>query len=99
MRTISVGLLGLGNVGSGVVKLLADNADSIRHRLGGASVAIRRISVRDSEKTRLVDVPANLVTTDANAVIADPEIEMVIELIGGEEPARTLVLDALARGK
>jgi homoserine dehydrogenase len=99
MRTISVGLLGLGNVGSGVVKLLADNADAIRQRLGGASVAIRRIAVREAEKPRLVDVPATLITTDPQAVIADPEIDVILELIGGEEPARTYVLDAIARGK
>jgi homoserine dehydrogenase len=99
MRTISVGLLGLGNVGSGVVKLLADNADAIRQRLGGSAVAIRRIAVREADKPRLVDVPTSLITTDVNAVLTDPEIEIVLELIGGEEPARTYLLDAIARGK
>jgi len=99
MRTISVGLLGLGNVGSGVVKLLADNADAIRQRLGGASVAIRRVAVREADKPRLVDVQPSLITTDVNAVLTDPEIEIVLELVGGEEPARTYVLDAIARGK
>ena len=100
MRTISVGLLGLGNVGSGVVKLLADNAEAIRQRLGGASaVAIRRIAVREADKPRLVDVAPTLITTDVRAVLDDPEIEIVVELIGGEEPARTYVLDAIARGK
>jgi len=99
MRTISVGLLGLGNVGSGVVKLLADNADSIRQRLGGASVAIRRIAVRESDKPRLVDVPPSLLTTDVRAVLDDPEIEIILELIGGEEPARTFALEAIAKGK
>src|SRR5438094_2767066 len=98
-RKIPVGLLGLGNVGAGVVKLLADNADAIRHRLGGASVAIRRIAVREADKPRLVDVPLALITTDVQAVISDPEIEIVIELIGGEEPAGTFLLDAIARGK
>ena len=99
MRTISVGLLGLGNVGSGVVKLLADNADAIRQRLGGSAVAIRRVAVREADKPRLVDVAPALITTDVNAVLGDPEIEIVIELIGGEEPARTYLLDAIARGK
>src|SRR5947209_9558484 len=99
MRTISVGLLGLGNVGSGVVKLLADNADAIRQRLGGSAVAIRRIAVREADKPRLVDVAPALITTDVNAVLGDPEIEIVIELIGGEEPARTYLLDAITRGK
>jgi homoserine dehydrogenase len=99
MRTIPVGLLGLGNVGSGVVKLLADNAEAIKLRLGGSAVAIRKIAVREADKPRLVDVAPALITTDVNAVIADPEIEIVVELIGGEEPARTYVLDAIARGK
>ncbi|HWE30479.1 MAG TPA: homoserine dehydrogenase [Polyangia bacterium] len=99
MRTISVGLLGLGNVGSGVVKLLADNADAIRQRLGGSAVAIRRIAVREADKPRLVDVAPALITTDVNAVLGDPEIEIVVELIGGEEPARAYLLDAIARGK
>jgi homoserine dehydrogenase len=99
MRTISVGLLGLGNVGSGVVKLLADNADAIRHRLGGSAVAIKRVAVREAEKPRLVDVKSSLITTDVASVLADPEIEIIVELIGGEEPARTHLLDAIGRGK
>ncbi|HEX9104993.1 MAG TPA: homoserine dehydrogenase [Polyangia bacterium] len=99
MRTISVGLLGLGNVGSGVVKLLADNADAIRQRLGGSAVAIRRVAVREADKPRLVDVAPALITTDVNAILADPEIEIIVELVGGEEPARTYLLDAIARGK
>lgn len=99
MRTISVGLLGLGNVGSGVVKLLADNADAIRQRLGGSAVAIRRIAVREADKPRLVDVAPALITTDVNAILSDPEIEIIVELVGGEEPARTYLLEAIARGK
>jgi homoserine dehydrogenase len=99
MRTISVGLIGLGNVGSGVVKLLADNAEAIAQRLGGSAVAIRRIAVREADKPRLVDVSPSLITTDVAAVLGDPEIEIVLELMGGEEPARTYLLDAIARGK
>jgi homoserine dehydrogenase len=99
MRKISVGLLGLGNVGSGVVKLLADNAEAIRQRLGGSSVEIARIAVREADKPRLVDVPARLITTDVKSVLADPDIQIVLELIGGEDPARGFLMDAIARGK
>src|SRR6516165_8074842 len=99
MRAIPVGLLGLGNVGSGVVKLLADNAEAIRQRLGGASVELRRIAVREADKPRLVDVDPRLLTTDVQALLDDPEIQIVVELIGGEDAARRYVLDAIARGK
>ncbi|HZS35781.1 MAG TPA: homoserine dehydrogenase [Polyangia bacterium] len=99
VRKIPVGLLGLGNVGAGVVKLLADNADAIRHRLGGASVDLRRIAVREADKPRLVDVDPRLLTTDPLRVLDDPEIQIVIELIGGEDPARQYLLRAIEHGK
>jgi homoserine dehydrogenase len=99
MRRIPVGLLGLGNVGSGVVKLLQDNAQAIAARLGGATVEVRKIAVREADKPRLVDVDQKLLTTDIHAVVSDPEIEILVELIGGEEPARGAVLGALAAGK
>jgi len=99
MRKIPVGLLGLGNVGSGVVKLLADNAEAIQHRLGGAAVDLRRIAVREADKPRLVDVDPRLLTTSVSSVLEDDEIQIVIELIGGEELARRFVLEAIERGK
>ena len=99
MRRISVGLLGLGNVGSGVVKLLSENAEGIARRLGGPTVEVRRVAVREADKPRLVDVDRALVTTDAMSVVQDPQVEIVVEMIGGEEPARTYVLAALAAGK
>jgi homoserine dehydrogenase len=99
MRTIPVGLLGLGNVGSGVVKLLADNAHAIRERLGGSAVAVRRIAVREADKPRLVDVEPQLLTTRVGDVLDDPEIQIVIELIGGEELARQYLLEAIAQKK
>jgi len=94
MREIGVGLLGLGNVGSGVVKLLADNAAAIEARLG-ARVMVRKIAVQKAEKRRLVEVDKKLLTTDARAVIDDPSIEVVVELVGGEEPAREYLLRAI----
>ena len=98
MRTIGVGLLGLGNVGSGVVKLLDDNQDAITSRLG-ARVAVQRIAVREADKPRLVDVDHALITTDVEAVIADPAVDVVVELVGGEELARRYVLSAIAKKK
>jgi homoserine dehydrogenase len=94
MREIGVGLLGLGNVGSGVVKLLKDNSEAIEARLG-ARVVVRKIAVQKTEKRRLVDVDKKLITTDAMSVIDDPGVEIVIELIGGEEPAMAYMTRAL----
>lgn len=99
MRVLRLGLLGLGNVGSGVVQLLADNAEAISERLAGATVEVRRALVKEADKQRIVKVPPWLLTTDPNVILDDPEIDIVIELIGGEEPARTLVLGAIAKGK
>jgi len=82
MREIGVGLLGLGNVGCGVVKLLAENAQAIEARLG-ARVAVRAIAVRDPDRARLVEVDPSLLTTDVNAVINRDDVEIVCELIGG----------------
>lgn len=93
-REIGVGLLGLGNVGSGVVKLLGDNADAIEARLG-ARVVMRRIAVREADKRRLVQVDPRLITTDVSSVIDDPKVEILVELIGGEEPARGYLLRAI----
>jgi homoserine dehydrogenase len=97
MREIGVGLLGLGNVGAGVVKLLAENAASIEARLG-ARVAVRAIAVRERDKRRLVDVDRSLVTTDVAAVIDRPDVEIVCELVGGEREALDYVLRAVERG-
>jgi homoserine dehydrogenase len=98
VREIGVGLLGLGNVGSGVVKLLQDNAEAIHTRLG-ARLVVRKIAVRAAEKRRLVDVDKKLITTDANAVIDDPSVDIVVELVGGETEAKGYVLRAIEHGK
>src|SRR5689334_18012449 len=96
---IGVALLGLGNVGAGVVKLLEDNAAAIEARLG-AHLAVRAIAVRDvGRKKRLVDVDAKLLTRDVDAAIDRDDVAIVIELIGGVTEARTAILRAIARGK
>ncbi len=98
-RTIGVALLGLGNVGGGVVKLLAENAGAIETRLG-ARIEVRAIAVRDPDKAnRVVDVDRKLLTTDVDSVIARDDIDLVCELIGGTTEAKRVVLAAIARGK
>ncbi len=98
MREIGVGLLGLGNVGAGVVKLLEANAEAIEARLG-ARVAVRAIAVRERGKERQVAVDPSLLTTDVGEVIDRDDVEIVCELIGGETDARQVALRAFAAKK
>lgn len=98
-RTLGVALLGLGNVGGGVVKLLADNATAIEARLG-ARLEVRAVVVRDPDKVdRVISVDPALLSTDMAAVVQRPDVDIVCELIGGTTLARTIVLAALAAGK
>jgi homoserine dehydrogenase len=92
-------LLGLGNVGGGVVKLLAENAAAIEARLG-ARIEVRAIAVRDPDKSkRVVDVDRALLSTDVDAAVRRPDVEIVCELIGGTTEAKRAVLAAIAAGK
>jgi homoserine dehydrogenase len=98
-KTIGVALLGLGNVGGGVVKLLEDNAEAIEARLG-ARIIVRAIVVRDPEKAnRVVEVDRSLMTTDLDSVIRRPDVDIVCELIGGTTEAKRAVLAAIEAGK
>lgn len=98
MREIKVGILGLGVVGSGAVRILQENANEIAHRIG-ARLVVKRIAVRDVEKQRAVSVDRALLTDNPCDVIDDPEIEILAELIGGVEPAHDYVLRAIRAGK
>jgi len=98
VRTIHIGMLGLGNVGQGVVRILAHNGEAIRGRIA-ANPVITRVLVRELEKDREYGVEPELLTTDPRAVLDDPDIRVVVELIGGIEPARSHVLAALEAGK
>ena len=98
-KPIGVALLGLGNVGGGVIKLLRDNAAAIAQRLG-AQLEVRAIVVRDPDKAdRVIEIDRALLTTDLDAAIARPDIGIVCELIGGTTDAKHVVLAALAAGK
>src|SRR5579871_4123430 len=95
---IEIGILGLGVVGSGTVALLQRNREEIERKIG-VPLHIKRIAVRDLNKSRAVAVDRALLTNDPYAVLNDPDIDIVCELIGGVEPARTFVLNALESGK
>lgn len=95
---IQIGLLGLGTVGGGVFKLLKRNGPYIAQKLG-RPLEIKRILVRDLTRPRSVEVDPYLLTTDPLAILKDPEIEIVVEVMGGLEPAREYVLEALRQGK
>jgi len=98
-RTIGVALLGLGNVGGGVVKLLEENAVAIAARLG-TRLEIRAMVVRDPDKAkRVVDVDPALLTTDINLAILRDDVDIVCELIGGTTLAKQAVLTAIGAGK
>lgn len=92
------GLCGLGNVGSGVIRLLRANGPLFVERWG-LHPWPKRILVRSLDKPRQVDVPAELLTTDPWEIVHDPEIDVVVELIGGRELARDIVMESLRRGK
>ncbi|WP_411867672.1 homoserine dehydrogenase [Vulcanococcus limneticus] len=94
--TIGIGLLGLGTVGAGVAGILATPEG--RHPLVG-DLALRRVAVRDLQRPRPVELPAAILTTDPEAVVDDPAVDIVVEVMGGLEPARSLILRAIAAGK
>jgi homoserine dehydrogenase len=97
-QRINVGLIGFGTVGTGALRILRDNAELIRHRLG-VPVEVTRIAVRDLKRERGVDVPAGMLTDSPTKILNDPDIDIVAELIGGYQPAKELILTAIARGK
>jgi homoserine dehydrogenase len=93
---IKVGLLGLGTVGTGTAKILLDPQD--RHPLVD-QIELAKVGMRSLDKPRQVDIPADGLTTDLDAIVSDPAIDIVVEVIGGLEPARSLILKAIANGK
>ena len=98
MKDIKIGLLGFGTIGAGVVKLLAKNSALLEEKLG-ARLSLKKIADLDITTDRGVSVEPGVLTTNVDDVLCDPEISMVIELIGGYEPAKSFVLKAIANGK
>lgn len=98
MKEIKIGLIGFGTIGAGVVKLLAKNSILIEEKLG-ARLTLKKIADLDITTDRGVAVTSGVLTTNVEEVISDPEISVVIELIGGYEPAKSFVLKAIETGK
>jgi homoserine dehydrogenase len=88
-RTIRIGVLGCGNVGAPLVQLIEQQAPAIAARTG-MRLEVATVAVRNLSKDRGVTLPDGVLTRDAHAVVADPSIDLVVEVIGGIEPAREL---------
>jgi homoserine dehydrogenase len=95
---VRVGVLGCGNVGAALIALVRDRSDEIAQR-SGTRLAVTRVAVRSITRDRPIELADDVVTRDAARVVADPEIDVVVEVIGGIEPARELILAAMAAGK
>jgi homoserine dehydrogenase len=98
VRSIRVGLLGCGTVGSSVVRLLHDHGADIERR-SGCRIEVYRVAVRDPAAPRELPLRADRFTSDPHAVVSDPDVDVVVEVLGGVEPARTLILESLGAGK
>ncbi len=98
MREVGVGIVGIGTVGGGVVQVLQENGDEIERRLG-FRVRLVAVADKDIETDRGVPIDRSLLTTDVARVLDAPDVDIVVELIGGYEPAKTFLLRAIANGK
>ena len=97
-RQIRLGVLGCGNVGAALIELIGAQADAIEARTG-VRLEVARVAVRNLSAPRDVALPDGVLTRDAHEVVADPTIDVVVEVIGGIEPARELITAALGNGK
>ena len=97
-ESVRIGLLGCGNVGAAFVKLVNERAAAIAQRTG-ISLSITKIAVRDASRHRDLDLPASVFVTDVNAVVEDPNVDLVVEVMGGISPAREAIAAALGKGK
>jgi homoserine dehydrogenase len=95
---VHVGLIGFGTVGAGVARALLEKGRLLEDRVG-ARLVLRRVCDRDFRRSRGFRLPSGLTTSDPAKILRDPQIQIVVELIGGIEPAKTLILEALRRRK
>ncbi len=95
---VRIGVLGCGNVGAAFVQLVAQQASAIEARTG-IRLEVTRVAVRNVSREREVDLAPGVLVRDAHAVVDDPDVDLVVEVIGGIEPARELIVTALGKGK
>jgi len=98
MKKINVGLIGFGNVGSGVIKILHDKRNLLSEKVG-VEINIKKVCDKDFSAKRNVSLDKSLITKDAKDIIHDPQIDIIIELIGGIHPAKEYITEALKKGK
>lgn len=98
MKKVKIALLGLGNVGRGVWNILQMNGEEIMKR-SGCQVEVAKILVRDPSKARAVKVPEELITTDFDEILNDDSIKIIVEVMGGIEPAKEFILKSLSKKK
>ena len=97
-KSINVGIIGFGTVGAGTARILIENADIIKRRLG-TPVVLRKISDLDIKRDRGIKLDGVKLTTDAKDILGDPDIDVVVELIGGYKPAKEFILEAIRNKK
>ncbi len=97
-KRLAIGMLGFGTVGMGVAKIIHESQPPLKDKTG-IDIHFKRIAVRDLNKQRAVSVDKDLITDDAQSIVQDPDVNIVVEVMGGIEPARTLILEALKNGK
>jgi homoserine dehydrogenase len=98
MQQVNIGLVGAGTVGGAVIKALIERSEMLAARLG-VRLAVTRVAVRDLKKAQAAGIPAHLLTQDWKAVVHDPSVHLIVELMGGTTTAREVVLAALGHGK
>ena len=94
MKTAKIGLLGFGNVGGGTYKILTDNKDIIEKRVG-VSPEVVKILQRNRKKKRFAEADPALLTEDPDDIIKDPDIDIVVEMLGGIEPATSFMVQSM----
>jgi len=97
-KEVKIAIMGFGTVGTGTYKILKDNGELIKNQVG-ADIVVEKILVRDRNKKRNIEVSDDLITINADDILEDPSIDIVVELMGGQEPAYSYIMKALDNGK